>query len=679
MDKVYDLRAYVYDIETPKGAFLYIDKNLETGIYNIFRIDKYRNDLYALVKYLKDLRKVVDYLIGFNCNKFDGQVIQFILDNFERWFDLTGEQVAKIIWQFAQDVIDDTNHGLFPPYSEDFFWISHIDLFAIHHFDNKQRRCSLKWCEFSMDMENIEDMPYPHWEESFTEEMIEEMIGYCKNDNDATEALYWITRGITELEEYKGKDKIRDRLDIIEELKFPKRAMNFSDVKIGDELNKRSYCRRAKIDSKKLYDLKRDRKSTAGFTYGDCIPEYVEFQTHEFREFHESVKNMRVNLMEKQKFPFTYNGTTFVIAKGGIHSTEKKRRIIVGEDEQCEDADVGSQYPCALDKRGIYPSHLGPFWNEGYRENIEVRITFKEKGSNKQDPHWRKWKGLSDMYKLALNGGGFGKLNEKGSWQYDAFALYKCTIGNQFEILMLIEALSLRGIKVISANTDGIVCLFDKSLKKEYFETCKWWEIKVGNEKLGKLEFASYAKLIQTSVNDYIAIKESGEVKKKGDFLTSFELHKNKSKRIIPIALEKYFVDGTDVEETIRNHNSIWDFCVGVRGNDDYFYRAVDQVSGIEVDLPSRVIRYFVSKKGVKLLKMKKNGSEADGPDVSECESGNWLMTLYNKAVEKDVLKLDVDYDFYIEKAKEIIRGIENPRTRKSKKVYSNPNQISMF
>lgn len=57
------------------------------------------------------------------------------------------------------------------------------------------------------------------------------------------------------------------------------------------------------------------------------------------------------------------------------------------------------------------------------------------------------------MYKLALNAGYFGKTIETTNWQYGPEVGYYCTIGNQFEILMLIEMLSLKGIQCVSANT----------------------------------------------------------------------------------------------------------------------------------------------------------------------------------------------------------------------------------
>ena len=128
------------------------------------------------------------------------------------------------------------------------------------------------------------------------------------------------------------------------------------------------------------------------------------------------------------------------------------------------------------------------------------------------------------------------------------------TIGNQFEILMLIESLEENEIHVLSANTDGITSLFNKDKHELYYQICKDWEKVVGNDDMGQLEYVQYKKLIQSSVNDYIAIKTDDKMKCKGDFVSDFEIHKNKSARIIPLALQNYFSKGIKVEQTILNH-----------------------------------------------------------------------------------------------------------------------------
>lgn len=658
-----------------------------------FRINKDTNQIDALVKYLTEIP--CDYWVGFNNINFDSQVLQYIIENKDRWVDKTGGEIAALVWQFAQDVIDDTNNGLFPPYRERDLWAPQIDLFKIHHYDNKNRMTSLKWLEFTMRMANIEEMPIHHcgyrWEgmrrvacarEGFGQKEYDEIDVYRRNDVKATCEFLDYTLGKVESEFYKGKDKIQDRIDAMDEFKLPKEAMNWSDVKMGDELNKLGYMQLTGIkDHRELNEMKRNSKRRRKFTYGDCIPSYVTFKTPAFSAFFERMKGERVSLMKKeedeQEYPFSYNGTNYMIAKGGIHSNERNRIVKPNKDEILRDADVGSQYPNAIFKRRLYPHHLGEKWLVMYGATIERRLAYKAKG--KTD---KRAKGIAEMLKLSLNGGGFGMTNVDTNWQYDPFVQFSCTIGNQFEILMLIEMLEVVGIHVISANTDGIVCLFPKEKEEDYKRVCSEWEVIVGNTKMGQLEFADYSKMIQSSVNDYIAIKIDGEVKKKGDFVTDYELHKNSSRAILAIAYENYFVKGTPVETTIRGHQNLMDFCVGLKASRNYYYKSIDPETNKEEQY-TRLVRYFISDEGNNLVKVKKEGSEATGPEISKCEArefGYWWTTEVNNFKPSTIERWGINYEYYIEKASTLISSIERGRKKsKTKKIYTNKAQQNLF
>jgi len=661
----------VYDIETLRCLFLYMGYNIQTKEWYIYEVSKYKNDIDALVKHLKDGK--IEYAISFNGVGFDAQVLQYILNNYTRWWNLGNLEIVGLIYKFAQKIIDDQKYDLFPPYREEEFQLKQIDLFKIHHFDNENRRTSLKWLEFTMNMENVEEMPIHHTVEKLTEEEIQMIKNYCKNDIVATHQLYLHTIGEVDNVPYKGSSMIQDRVDLIKELNFPAKAISWCDVKIGDEINKKVYKELTGKTDKDLYDMKMNRGSTSGFTYSQCIPDHVEFMTPEFKAFFERMKGVRVNLNDKEEYPFCYNKTTYTIAKGGIHSTEKNRIIECLPGWKLKDADVSSQYPHAIIKRQLFPAHLGKLWLVGYTGNRDKRLIFKNKSSSS-----KVFKGLADMYKLSLNGG-FGKTNERTNWQYDPFVHFRCTIGNQFEILMLIEAMEIGGIHVISANTDGIVSYYPEELDKKYHQICNWWEMKVGNDVQGKLEFAEYHKLVQGSVNDYLAIKDDGKVKKKGDFLTevdrAFDLNKNLSRRIIPIALEAYFTKGTPVAETIKNHKNIFDFCIGVKASKDYHYETIQDG---EKRVYHRLVRYYVAKGGGKLLKIKNDDSEADGSAISQCEAGIWKCIVANQIDKsKAIGEYNIDYNYYIQKAEERILSLESGS--KKKKINNNPNQQKLF
>jgi hypothetical protein len=665
------MKILVFDLETLYEYSLFGFYEPATREWYIFDIHRYANDLYSLVKFLEWVRKEGYYLVGYNSVNFDAQVLEFVLDHHQKWVDLTNLEITRKIWQFAQDVIDDQRHELFPPYREYQFTLRHIDLMRIHHLDNKHRRTSLKWLEFMMDMDTIEEMPLHHKAEGLTLEQITLIKNYWRVDIQATCKLLDYTLGEVEHEHYKGKNKIQDRLDIIEELKFPATCMNFSDVKIGDEINLRGYLTQTKYDIKKVQELRRMRKATKRFTFGDAIPDYVKFQTAEMRDFYNKVKKVKVLIEGDQEFQLTFRGTTYTVALGGIHSNEKNREIIPATDEILRDADVGSQYPNAIVKRRLFPRHLGEAWLVNYKGQILRRMQYK--GKSKDNP---KFKGLSDTFKLALNGGGFGKTNEKTNWQYGPEVTFYCTIGNQFEILMLIETLELAGIHCVSANTDGIVCLFKKNLEPVYNEICGEWEEKVGNTEMGKLEFSDFSKLFQESVNSYVAVKTDGTPKLKGRFAHEVELHKNNTKDVSRIerkALVEYITKGTDVATTIKGSTNIFDFCIGLKSGYDYHYETIDPKSS-EATIYKKVIRFFISRDGKKLIKVKNEDSLATGADVTRIVDGS-LVTMFNTRVDQPMQAYNIDYDYYIRGAQDIITRVQ----RGKKAVAINPNQTSMF
>jgi len=52
---------------------------------------------------------------------------------------------------------------------------------------------------------------------------------------------------------------------------------------------------------------------------------------------------------------------------------------------------------------------------------------------------------------------GYGKLGQRGSFLEYPEGMLKVTMGNQMEILMLIEKLEMSGFQVLSGNTETLV------------------------------------------------------------------------------------------------------------------------------------------------------------------------------------------------------------------------------
>ena len=196
-----------------------------------------------------------------------------------------------------------------------------------------------------------------------------------------------------------------------------------------------------------------------------------------------------------------------------------------------------------------------------------------------------------------------------------------------------------------------------------------WWSQLTGYE----LERTDYTKIVFSTVNDYIAIKPNGEIKKKGDFLTDFELHKNKSARVVPLALEQYFINGTPVADYITGHGNIYDFAIRQRATRDFHFEGRTKEGVVHVY--NKLLRYYVSIEGEKLLKVKNENSTSGAAAVSQVEAGEWVMYVCNHLTPTHPLD-NINHSYYIERAERIINKISY---NGKKRPFVAQNQLSLF
>lgn len=188
-----------------------------------------------------------------------------------------------------------------------------------------------------MDWDDVREMPFSHDHYVETRQEVDDVIYYCMNDVDSTLALYKHTIGKTDHPLYKGIDKLALRGDIYEEFKI--KCFNFNDVKIGEQLIKKSYMESTNIDASTLRNLPKDDIT---FTFGDCFPDYYKFKTPHFNKFIDSIKDEVIRPGDKdQSFNFKANYLSLTIAKGGLHSNDEPRWFTSNEKYKLIDEDVG--------------------------------------------------------------------------------------------------------------------------------------------------------------------------------------------------------------------------------------------------------------------------------------------------------------------------------------------------
>jgi hypothetical protein len=650
------MNILIYDIETMQELFLVSVYNPETDQMFDFQVSRNKNQLDGFIRFTE---KHADYYwVGYNNMRFDSQVVEWIIRNYDQWHEKSALEITSMIAQKAADVIHDANFNVFAEYREEWLTLKQIDLFKINHYDNKNRMVSLKRLEFEMDLENIEEMPIHHTKTDMTDEEIELTIQYCHNDVMATYEFYKVTTGNTDHPLYKGNNQIELRQDIENEFAIP--CLNYSDSKIGDEIIKKFYCQEKGINYE---DLPKKGYFRKDINVSSCIADYVTFQTPELQLFLKKMKKSVLGMQDDFKEEIHFYDNVYSFMKGGLHTENKPKIFEADDDTLIVDWDVSSYYPAIIINNGRYPKHLGPAFLRGYKQMFDKRLELKPLA--KKD---KKIKGIVGALKLAVNSV-YGKSSDMQSWIYDRKLTMFTTITGELSLMMLIEAYELEGIHVISANTDGVTIMVNKSDVDKMHEINKWWMELTKYE----LERTDYQKIIFSTVNDYLAIKTDEEIKKKGDFVTDFELHKNKSARIVPIALENYYIHGIPVSDTIRSHRNIYDFCLRQKASSNFHYEGV--YKGVTT-IYNKLIRYYVSNTGEKLLKVKNPDCDTNAADVSQVEAGEWVMTVCNH-LQKDHPLDNINYLYYIERCERIMSKIQSGG--KKRKIVVNPNQFSLF
>jgi hypothetical protein len=97
------------------------------------------------------------------------------------------------------------------------------------------------------------------------------------------------------------------------------------------------------------------------------------------------------------------------------------------------------------------------------------------------------------------------------------------------------------------------------------------------------------------------------------------------------------------------------DYCAGVKSKGSWYYeeRYVDK-GELNVNRLQKIVRYYVSKNGGKIVKCHPDGREI------QVESGSWLQTVVNQIDPSvSIDQYDINYSYYLEEINKQIQGIE--------------------
>lgn len=632
---------WVMDYETLCNCFVAVFEHYKEDKRRVFVVHALspRSQFDEFIEFLEQNKVKDEWHISFNGLSFDAQVTEFILQNYPNWQESSNEEIAGIIYRYAQLIIQRQRDEL-PEFPEWKLSIKQIDLFKMNHWDNAAKRSGLKWIQYSMDWYNVEDMPIKHDELITTVDQLNKVVSYCVNDVTSTKQI---------LEASKEQLSLRKALS--EE--YGINLYSASETKIAKELFAHFLSQSTGIPK---HELKKMRTLRKQIYLEECIFDYIEFETKEFQDL---LKFFRGKVITETKgalnHKITYKGVDTYYGLGGIHGAREAGVYEAKDGYTIMTSDVTSFYPNLAIRNKLAPAHID---NEAFCTQYEWFFEERKK-YDKKDPK-------NYVFKIILNST-YGLSNDENSYLYDPKFTMSITINGQLLLTKLYEMLAegIPGAIPIMQNTDGLEMMIPNCFKQKYLDICAEWE------KLTKLqlEHDEYSKMIIADVNNYIAMYANPEKKPKCKGRFEWEdqekkkvavLHKNKSFLVIPKAIYHYFVYGTDPKDYLASNRAILDYCGGVKAKGDWELISTKVEKGKVIENPlQKINRYYISKEGEKLSKRHK----FDQREI-QVESGRWMQTIMNRYQQQPFESYGVDEDYYLEQIYKEISNIDKKVTR---------------
>jgi hypothetical protein len=652
-------KFWIMDYETIINCFVAVFTGYSSSETRIFVVNRDRNDLPQFLDFLDDNIEFKDWHFGYNNIAFDSQITEFILENREDLSYLSADDFTATIAQYAASVIAKSNRGEWLDYPEFRLSIPCVDIFKLNHWDSTAKRCSLKWIQFSMDWFSVEEMPHHYTQPVLSDETLDSIVRYCINDVRSTKQIFILRNP-------KGEQVMASQINLRAQLSadYKLNLYSASEPRISKEMFLHFLSEKLNKDKKEIRVMKTERDNVV---VRNIILPTIEFQTPEFNGVFNWFKSQIVNTMididqtetKGPKYRMMYKGVPTDYGLGGLHGCIKAGIYSAGNGKKILSADVTSFYPNLAIKNGWSPAHIPK------KDFCELYEWFFEE--RKKYP---KSSPLNYLFKIILNST-YGLSKNKYSFLYDPEFTFRITINGQLQLSMLYEMIATRipNAQPLMQNTDGLEFLVDEQDEKLFYEICKEWEDLTSLQ----LETVEYDKMIIGDVNNYIAVYTDGKTKCKGRFeFEELALHKNKSHLIIPKALYAYFIFGKDPKDFLEENRNIFDYCAGAKLKGNWFFEKRSVVnSKYETEKLQKLVRYYISNAGVKLIKCNPDGREI------QLESGKHMQTIFNMFEDKKWEDYDVNDKYYLDKIYDEIQKIE-----KSSIVLPQDNinqQLSLF
>lgn len=613
--RIRDKLVFVYDIEVFRNVFHCTVLNTETMELMKYECSERRNN----IEYMCALFVNSDgYFVGYNNIHYDNPIVNYCIEYFSN-SRYSYQKICESIFNLSnvitqdKDNIDRWKKWKYAKY------FNTLDLLTMLY--SKALRVSLKEMQVTMMYKNVQEFNHD-WSVPLLSKEIDAMIEYNVNDVMSTYEL------LTRCE----KD-IALRIDI--EDNYGINCLSKDGVAVGVDILKTEYMQQTGISWDVLKDL---RSPMDMIPLKDVILPSISFKHPTLKALLDEMKTLVVspgrNGWNKH---FLLGNLEVSVGVGGIHSINPPEAIIPQEDELLLDSDAASLYPSLIIQYGFVPPHLNTkvfldIYSRIYRE----RLAAKRAGRKLE----------ADTKKLVLNSV-TGNYQNEHSWLYSPEAVMKIRMNGQLLLLSLSERLLELGATIYQLNTDGVLYGLKRAKYDELQAIIKEFE------KFSRLTFETeqFDCFYQLAVNDYFG-KQGNSIKEKGLFITDVKLGKGLEPKIIPKAVEKYFLEGILPKDYIPTVTDIRDFLMSEKTGKQW---------NVEYDNKpqQRTNRFYASTNGYFLYKWKLESGEKKYQNML---TASGVTLLNNFSDLKDDPK--INYSYYITEAMKIIAQFKNKQLK---------------
>ena len=518
----------IYRIYIDRSLFVYGYINSFTNRYSFFTVTTHESQINELLEHLEEL----EMQICFNSLHTEYQLLDDIITSRQLYLESTPSQQLEMLCRKARDISEKT----IPLITEKDYYIPQIDLSKLLGLNTAIRTTTISDIAEYFDIifkKSYDEIPKMFGKQFFSSKYSNcDIMDYLEKSTFAIKKLYLYAHD--NLNIINARKKIASMFGL-------KMTLNMSNIKAGEVLACRLYCKRNGIDLKSFPkpSVHMEKKTLS------CIVDsaFKGIRDKSINKYKEYLSSLPFDKDTSISYKCTIGGISVKLGNGGMHGCVDSG-IYNSSDSTIIIQDVSSFYASIAVINKCYPSHLNESFIDIYKDILDKRIELVSKGEDKY---------VTDVLKGVLVGI-YGKFKEQQSNLYDSELQIKITVLAQIFMFKWIDCLfRLGNIEFLSINTDGFIIRVPNDIVDKVSQLTEYisfvYNIHIKTDYINKI----YIK----DVNNYMYISKDSNIVKSGCFDDSPNIYRSQKSISVASAISDYFLYDIGIDSMRAKYDEV--------------------------------------------------------------------------------------------------------------------------